>query len=440
MDRPRTGVAGAPDRQARRTRRSRAGGGADPVGPGAAAPGLLVLRYPGLSRPVVLKDAGAVLDGLSRSLSGWVPEVARPAAPPRRQPVSAVIRQGRGYHLSSPYLDAPMAGLPAASAVCGVIADLAQSFLEERPGCVALHCGAARIGGRLVAFTGAARAGKSTLIARLTAEPGMEIFCDDVLPLLGDGLAFGLGAAPRIRLPLPPRASPAFRAHVAAHLALSDDRYGYVRTANLAPHGSRAALRALVVLTRRDAGAAALHRLPPVEAVRHLLRQNLADPGEDFAAFTRLTRLAEELLCLRLVYSDLEEAVALVRRAFGAAAFPDPSVPLLPPLAEAEEPPAPGEPPEPADLSRRWRRADGVAVRRLGPEAVLWHARRQTSFALNRLGAAIWAVLEEPETGTEIAAALAEAYPGESPDRIRADLEALFAAMAAEALIEPLPG
>lgn len=45
-----------------------------------------------------------------------------------------------------------------------------------------------------------------------------------------NGIAIGLGIAPRLRLPLPDTVSPAFKAHVARHTGPRDNRYAYHRS------------------------------------------------------------------------------------------------------------------------------------------------------------------------------------------------------------------
>jgi len=391
------------------------------------------LRYPGVSAPVLLQDAPEVLAGLMTAIRGWEPDIA--AAGPAQDLTSVVVRRGRGFDLGSPFLDAPLTGLPAASAVCGVIADIAQAWFEERPGSVVLHCGAALIGGHLVALTGQAHAGKSTLMARLTAEADMKVFCDDILPILPDGLAVGLGIAPRLRLPLPPRSSPGFRSHVATHTALHDDCYAYVTAPTIAPHGSRAPLSALILLDRRPKGPARLHALPRGEAIRHMIEQNMADPGEHGEALARISDMAETLCCLRLVYADLEEAVALLRAAFDRAVLPGEAgghavAAALPPaaalIARAGLPPA--------DLSLVRQRNPLAGMRRLGSEMCLWRPGQGGTFALNAVATAVWTLLEEAITGTEIAAILSEAFPQVPAEVIQGDVAALLAALDAAGL------
>ena len=347
-------------------------------------------------------------------------------------PLSRVRGVDDRFDLHSPWLDAPLAGLMAASAACGVVADMSQAFCNQHAGCLGLHCGAVQINGHLVAMTGPARAGKSTLVSRLTAEADMTVFCDDILPVLQDGLAFGLGLAPRLRLPLPDSVTPAFRAHVARYMGPADRRYGYLCGPNIAPHGTRAPVAAVIVLAREEATKAQLHRMEPSEAVRHLIRQNISAPAEGTVHFDQVTRMARNVLCLKLVYSDLEDAVALLRAAFAAPELPAAGVTIAPPLpAELDPVVRP-----PVDLAQEWQRSPDVAVRAVQEDLFLWHATEHSYFHLNPVARAIWTLLESPITGDEIAAILSEAFPDADPARIAEDVALLLGAFAGEGLID----
>jgi hypothetical protein len=404
-----------------------------------AAPRAVVhhLRYPGIDGAVVLDGADPVLEALNALMTGWSPEVltmqpTQEAAFPPDQ-VSMIRAAGNRFDLHSPWLEEPLPGLMTASAACGVVADLSQAFCNQHRGCLGLHCGAVQINGHLVALTGPARAGKSTLTSRLTAEPDMTVFCDDILPVLADGLAFGLGLAPRLRLPLPTNVTPAFRDHVARHMGPADRRYGYLCGPNIAPHGTRAPLSAFIVLARHPDGPARLHRMEPSEAVQHLVRQNISAPDEGTEHFDQVTRLAADLLCLKMVYSDLEDAVSLLRQAFGAADLPAPTVTLHPPLPADIEPLIH----PPADLARVYRRSPDVAVRAVQDDLFLWHATEYSYFHLNIVARAVWTLLEGPVTGQTIADTLAEAFPEADPAQIAQDVAALLGAFETEFLIQP---
>lgn len=381
---------------------------------------------PGLAGALVVEGAAEIIPALGRVLHGWAPT---PAAAPEPS-LCTVSRDGAGYAIASAWLETPLRGLPLASAVCAMVADIAQSWLALRPGWMALHGGAAILGGRLFAFTGAAHAGKSTLMARLGAEPDITILGDDMLPLDARGVAHAMGVAPRLRLPLPTSAAPGFRDHVAAATCLSDDAYAYTRPRDFAPHGLAVELHGLIVLDRRRQGHARLHELPPAERVRHIMARNMAEPGEAMAA--TIPALAYRLPGLRLVYSDLEEAVALLRQALGGSEIL--SCAIGPAVSAPPEPPAP-----PAASGSAWRRAAGVVPRRVGRETFLWQREAGRFHHLNPMAGAIWLLLEEEEAMEGIAALLAEAYPDTPHARIITDVAALLGRLATLGLVEPAP-
>ncbi len=401
---------------------------ADTLQGGAA----VTLRFPGVTRPVRLLGAPAVQEALAKILNGWPPTEA--PDDPENPPVSTVVGVGGIHALSSTYLDEPLTGLPAASAACGVIADLGQDYFEERPGCFSLHCGAFTLCDRLIAVTGPKRAGKSTLVARLTAEEDIQVWCDDMLPIESDGLATGLGIAPRLRLPLPGHASDRFKAHVARWLGPHDDRYGYVCAPTIAPHGARAKLSALIVLDRRAAGPARLHRLGPDAAVHHLLTQNMSDLQSAEKALAKVQSLAERMICLQMVYADLEDAVALLRGALGGAAPLDPDLDLGPELPLSSRAEAVAEPAAPDQV---WERQAGIAIRRHGASSFLWRPGEQMIWQLNAVAGAVWALLEIPGSAIELADALSELFPDIAVEQLVADVAKLLGALAAEDLVVP---
>lgn len=394
------------------------------------------LSYPGLQGSVVLHDAEEVLTALNGLMVGWRPQVAPLHADDpdaaADAPVSLVRRNGARMDLHSPYLDKPLSGIQVASAACGVVADISQAFCNQHRGCLGLHCGAVQINGHLVVLTGPARAGKSTLISRLTAEPDMTVFCDDILPVLADGLAFGLGLAPRLRLPLPDTVTDAFRTHVATYMGPADSRYGYLCGPNIAPHGTRAPVRAFIVLARGQDIPAQLHRMEPTEAVQHLVRQNISAPGEGTEHFDQVTRMVEGVLCFKLAYSDLEDAVSLLRRAFDTDSPVAANVPIAPPLPAGIAPVVR----PPASLAIPYRRSPQVAVREVQDDLFLWHAAEHSYFHLNPVARAIWALLEEPIRGQDIVDLLVEVFADIAPDQIAADVANLLGAFEAESLID----
>lgn len=390
------------------------------------------LHFSGIGLQVRLDNAPEVEAALAQVLNGWQPQPAPPHGPRPRQ--SHIRATAQGFSARSDYLDETLTGLGPAGATCAVIADLAQDYFESRPGWLALHCAAVQHAGRLIAMTGPARAGKSTLAARLTLEPDMQVFCDDVLPLGTDGQAVALGIAPRLRLPLPDGCSAAFRAHVARHMGPRDDRYGYLCAPGVAPHGTRAPLAVLLILDRRRDAAARLHAMPADEALHFLLSQNMSDLDTAEAGFHRLSGLLAGVTCLRLVYSDLEAAVTLIRHAFGGDATLAGDTPIGPPLDNPMQVALPQAALSPA---ARWARNPDVVVQPKAGGGFLWQAGRQMIWHLNSLGLAVWTLLEIPGSARDIGALLHEQFPDEDQARVIADINALIAALARDGLIVP---
>ena len=397
---------------------------------------LLRLDFDAIDRPVYLAAADPLLSDLLPLLRGWEVQVAAETVLPENgTALTSVLGLGETYALSSIYLDAPAQGLPAASAVCGIVADLAQRFFESRPDWLALHCGAFQSGHRLVLLTGGQRAGKSTLISRLSAEAALTIVCDDVLPIDPYGRGYGLGAAPRLRLPLPETATQRFRDHVAACLRVRDDHYGYILPPTLAARGDAGPIAAVLVLDREDGATARLCHIDPADAVSHLLQRNLA-PCEDVEdVFDRVHRIASGATCLRLVYSDLEEAVALIRSALPPvgswpAIAPGPALDTLYEVRRR----TPIEIP-----SGRLVRRTGVAQRRVPGSDGLFLCSPETMdiVSLNATGRLIWELLEDPLDADDVADVLAEAFPDIEFAVIYEDVLRAIAHLHETGLVEP---
>ena len=386
---------------------------------------------------------------LLRCLNGWSPEVSAWWQPNSGEVVSPALSlvapQGKErFRVYSAYTEDPLDDLPEASAVCAVIADLAQAATEAQDNGpqIGLHSGAVALMGRLVVLTGTHRAGKSTLVARMTAEPDVRVFCDDVLALLPPDNGKGaqgraLGIAPRLRLPLPDSATEAFHNHVSLNLGPVDDRYGYILPDTLAPHGSTAPLCAVVMLDRRQgAGRAGFHQMAPEDALHLIVRQSITGYQDAETAFSAVDRILSGLPVLHLVYDDLEEAVVLLRHAFGGETILPDDLPIGPPVA-GDMRPSDADPPEPVALDAVWRRVAGIGLRSSGQSAFLWWPGDGMLWQLNPTGRAIWTLLDIPGSAQEIAEALAELYPAVPRSRLEADCALLLSQLAAQGFIEP---
>lgn len=341
--------------------------------------------------------------------------------------VSIASHAPLAYNIQSIYTDEPTTGLSTASAVCSVLADILETHIANSENPIALHAGAFVMGGKLVAVSGPRRAGKSTLISRLCAEPDVQIYCDDVLPIDRKGHGIALGLAPRLRLPLPKLASPLFRQHVHEHLGPHDERYGYLCSANVAAHGTTHPLAALLILDRREqAMIAHFCELNEDDALFYALQQNMGNFANPQEALLRTHALLGNAHCLRLVYHDLEDAVLLLRQAFGQDAELNPNLPVQP--AQAWQPQtAPETQPVPAE--QVFARAPGATVRRIGNSAFLWHASENSVWRLNTVAEAVWALLETPGSAEELADVLGEVFVQVPEAQLEKDIAGLMAVM-----------
>ncbi len=148
-----------------------------------------------------------------------------------------------------------------------------------------------------------------------------------------------LGVAPRLRLPLPAKASMHFKQFARQHMGPHDSRYGYLCASNVALHGVRLPLGAIVVLDRQTDTPACLHTVNEDDALFYTLEQNMGQFNSPGEALATTQALLGKITCVRLVYSNLEEAVQLLRKAFDGKEAINPDLQVKP--AQGWVPPTP---------------------------------------------------------------------------------------------------
>lgn len=193
-------------------------------------------------------------------------------------------------------------------------------FVARHPDLFCLHAAAIEFPDGVAVFPSIQRAGKSTLTTEL-ARRGLTVFCDDVLPVeVKSRQAMALGILPRLRLPLPENASADYRAFVAERRALSSHRWAYLamKESELAPFGRRQSICAIVSLDRASRRRPAeLSTLPISAAVALTIDRNFAKHFPPTIIFEDFFELASTVHCLKLSYSDVEDAAEVLVRDVG---------------------------------------------------------------------------------------------------------------------------
>ena len=406
--------------------------------------GVQHVRFGGIPTPVAFIDCSQLLDPLSRILVGWpFTTVDRP----RGRPILTISRRGDFYRLTSPAFAGEIREDTAVSAVCTLIVELVQAWLAHNSSFLCLHSAAVELNGRLVVFPAIRRAGKSTLAARL-AGGGARIFADDLLPIAADPVrGVALGAALRLRLPLPARSGPTLRRFVRNHAGLSDGYYCYLDLPETlhAHHGEEAPLKAFVLLDPRRQGPTRIAPIGQGDLLKFLVQQNVAhfQPGGHILG--RTEKVAAAAPAFLLTYGSLEEAATTLEQAFcgGYSQAPSDHVqPAAPPrLPLGPNAPSPGggrRRRTTADVAR-FRRSPSIETRQIADEMFLVDAETDAIHALDPIGAAIWSLLAEPISPAEATKLLKQAFPDSPPRALARDVAAFFSALYASGLIKQSP-
>jgi hypothetical protein len=264
-----------------------------------------------------------VVEGLHRILTGWDLTV-EPTT--RRRPRARISCDMAGefvwesYGASEPVMWKTRPPESAMDVLCDIHDVFFDWYLSDNPRHLAVHGAAAHIGDGLVVFPAMTKTGKSTLMVEL-ARRGTTVFCDDVLalePKRNHGVALGL--MPRLRNPLPRRASAAFRAFVAARQGPTDKRWIYatLRAGEIAPFGTTAPIKAFVFLDRMVRGAARIEPVDPGAMLSELIAQNIARGFPAADVFQRFHALVQDGTCYRLSYAATDDAASAMLAQFSA--------------------------------------------------------------------------------------------------------------------------
>lgn len=399
----------------------------------------LALRFEGLGQTILMDGADDLLPVLGAVMPHWRFEVLEEA----READACIRITGAGanrYLVHDLHGSEPAHEWDAVDAVCDVIADLALERVRASDSLFCLHGAAVAFAGRLVIFPNDHRAGKSVLTAVL-GHAGHCVFGDDVLPITiaADGTVEGIatGVLPRVRLPVPAGFSSAFRDWAADNPGPGNDRYKYLDIPDLAAHGTRLPIGAIVRLDRREGEPPQLGPLSRAEAFECVIDRNFARNLHSGRIMRAFEALARQVPLATLTYGSAEEAAALLAQEFPRWNRPAPRVAA--PLDVSGDAPAVDEANRVYHPERRYVRAEGLTETTIDGLHYVADSDGRGLFRLNHGARVIWAVLEEPATGPEAADIVATAFPAEDPARIAEDCARTFAELLGEALIVPAP-
>ncbi len=116
------------------------------------------LEFAGISAPVALVDCEELVPVIRAVLRGW--PVRETDFPSSDDAVITIRKTIDGYRRESRWLSRPTTYRDPVNAVCDFLVDLVKAFVADRPSMLCLHTAAVELGGGLVIFPNAYKAGK----------------------------------------------------------------------------------------------------------------------------------------------------------------------------------------------------------------------------------------------------------------------------------------
>ena len=394
--------------------------------------------FAGTDGPVIFEEADEVLSLLDDIFCKWPFEHTSPG----HETPSLSLRWVDGkFRFSSAHYPLAKAHANALDAACTLVAELAWSRIRHEPELLCFHGAAIERDGHLMLFPNQRRAGKSTLTACLAAQ-GFRVFSDDYLPLRldesGELTGIANGAAPRLRLPLPDEFSPALVRWMKDHQGPRNRRYLYLglEPDHLASHGEELPVSTIILLDRSDEGEARLEPVTSPEVMRRLIYQNFSRSMNPARVLAMLSGLVETSECLRLHYSNAEDAAVFlkawcVQHPREAAARVDPvALPSASPAVFTTEVAKLGE--------GSYLRNPSALERRFDQDVFVACAEGPGMHAFNGITTGIWNLLSEPTTLNEITQTFAGAFPEQPLEELSQAVSEVMQAMLKHRLILPV--
>lgn len=381
----------------------------------------MLLKFDKVARPMLLEGVDSAPPAFVSVFRFWpwwsMPEDAA------ADPLIRIIPEGDAFWLDAPWLDERLHYSNAVNLACGLAVHVNHAMLMDRPDLICLHGAGIEIGGRLVVFPNAYRAGKSLLTACLAAA-GARIFSDDILPIDRDSRqGVALGVSPRLRLPLPETVGQRSRRFIEARSGAKNAQYLYVELdeRRQAPFGEQSPFAGFVLLERRDGSPAVLEPVSDGETLKQLVLRNFARqiPAADSLDF--LHGLVSSAACYKLTYSVGDEAAdVLMSRFTDRAAL----------VRDVEAKAATDMLARPQDVKPvgggdHIRRSPGIGERLVGDGLFLTDETGESVYHLNLVGAGVWRLLDGDCSPAEAKSLLHQAFPDIATSQIDHDTDRL---------------
>ncbi len=394
--------------------------------------------FAGIESPFRVHDADHVLELVPKIVTGWPFDIRE--ANPSLSPFFTIrsVPDSDRFLGESRFRDKPAHELDPVNALCDMVATLPYALADADDTLICLHAAGVQLGNRLIVFPSIRRTGKSTLSCAL-AMAGHRVFGDDVLPTCFDehGHAYGqaMGIAPRLRLPLPETMSPEFRTWVDEAPGPRNKQYKYLALENQPPKGLALRIGGFVVLDRQDTPDPA--RIAPIdadEAMSALLHQNFTRDRHSADILASIAGILSAEPCFRLSYFDLHGAIACLKTTF-ASECSGPEAPTADELRHFRMADLEGPVPTRLAPGEKVMRRAGTLEQLIGETLYLSDPEGRAIQRMDPLAAAIWDVLEEPSSASDLESLLFEVFPDAASDQIANDLKKLLRKLAKSGLI-----
>jgi hypothetical protein len=279
-------------------------------------------------RPIVLevsaadaengKEGEALVAALEEVLPEWR------ATPSEDAPTIRVSRQQSRFTFRYPGLpDDELTVVGQRLAADALAAALAITLAQQDDRWLLVHAAAIALPRGYLLLYGDSQAGKSSL-STLSAHLGRPLVADDRLvvevPIEGPPLGIALGAAPRLRQPLPADFGKDFLDFAASHRRRADAGVALLdlaRPTQQLAAGARGPILALVSLQRREEGAIEFSPLGRGLALKGLYGAFAAPHLAAEAMTRRLHKLVRRVPAHSLVFAKSRETAAMLLERFG---------------------------------------------------------------------------------------------------------------------------